>query len=101
MFDFIQLLLIVTGAVVVFSVLQPYIFLATVSVIAAFIMLRVHFLHTSQQLKQLESEGKSPVFTHLVTGLERLWTFRAFGWQPYFESLLCKALDLRTANWFL
>ncbi|XP_013371415.1 PREDICTED: cystic fibrosis transmembrane conductance regulator isoform X2 [Chinchilla lanigera] len=57
-FDFIQLLLIVIGAVTVVSVLQPYIFLATVPVIAAFIMLRAYFLRTSQQLKQLESEGE-------------------------------------------
>ncbi|ELK30420.1 Cystic fibrosis transmembrane conductance regulator [Myotis davidii] len=56
-FDFIQLVLIVIGAVAVVSVLRPYILLATVPVIAAFIALRYYFLHTSQQLKQLESEG--------------------------------------------
>uniref|UniRef100_A0A8C6DJ75 Cystic fibrosis transmembrane conductance regulator n=1 Tax=Moschus moschiferus TaxID=68415 RepID=A0A8C6DJ75_MOSMO len=100
-FDFIQLLLIVIGAVVVVSVLQPYIFLATVPVIAAFILLRAYFLHTSQQLKQLESEGRSPIFTHLVTSLKGLWTLRAFGRQPYFETLFHKALNLHTANWFL
>uniref|UniRef100_A0A8D2D3T4 Cystic fibrosis transmembrane conductance regulator n=1 Tax=Sciurus vulgaris TaxID=55149 RepID=A0A8D2D3T4_SCIVU len=100
-FDFIQLLLIVIGAVTVVSVLQPYIFLATVPVIAAFIMLRAYFLHTSQQLKQLESEGRSPIFTHLVTSLKGLWTLRAFGRQPYFETLFHKALNLHTASWFL
>ncbi|XP_032499905.1 cystic fibrosis transmembrane conductance regulator [Phocoena sinus] len=100
-FDFIQLLLIVIGAVVVVSVLQPYIFLATVPVIAAFILLRTYFLCTSQQLKQLESEGRSPIFTHLVTSLKGLWTLRAFGRQPYFETLFHKALNLHTANWFL
>ncbi|XP_016052415.1 PREDICTED: cystic fibrosis transmembrane conductance regulator [Miniopterus natalensis] len=100
-FDFIQLVLIVIGAVVVVSVLEPYIFLATVPVIAAFIMLRAYFLHTSQQLKQLESEGRSPIFTHLVTSLKGLWTLRAFGRQPYFEILFHKALNLHTANWFL
>ncbi|XP_058384894.1 cystic fibrosis transmembrane conductance regulator [Diceros bicornis minor] len=100
-FDFIQLLLIVIGAVAVVSVLQPYIFLATVPVIAAFIMLRAYFLRTSQQLKQLESEGRSPIFTHLVTSLRGLWTLRAFGRQPYFETLFHKALNLHTANWFL
>uniref|UniRef100_A0A9L0TR50 Cystic fibrosis transmembrane conductance regulator n=1 Tax=Equus caballus TaxID=9796 RepID=A0A9L0TR50_HORSE len=100
-FDFIQLLLIVIGAVAVVSVLQPYIFLATVPVIAAFIILRAYFLHTSQQLKQLESEGRSPIFTHLVTSLKGLWTLRAFGRQPYFETLFHKALNLHTANWFL
>uniref|UniRef100_A0A5F9CNK0 Cystic fibrosis transmembrane conductance regulator n=1 Tax=Oryctolagus cuniculus TaxID=9986 RepID=A0A5F9CNK0_RABIT len=100
-FDFIQLLLIVVGAIAVVSVLQPYIFLATVPVIAAFILLRAYFLHTSQQLKQLESEGRSPIFTHLVTSLKGLWTLRAFGRQPYFETLFHKALNLHTANWFL
>nr|Q2QLH0.1 RecName: Full=Cystic fibrosis transmembrane conductance regulator; Short=CFTR; AltName: Full=ATP-binding cassette sub-family C member 7; AltName: Full=Channel conductance-controlling ATPase; AltName: Full=cAMP-dependent chloride channel [Otolemur garnettii]ABA90408.1 cystic fibrosis transmembrane conductance regulator, ATP-binding cassette (sub-family C, member 7) [Otolemur garnettii] len=100
-FDFVQLLLIVIGAVAVVSVLQPYIFLATVPVIAAFVILRGYFLHTSQQLKQLESEGRSPIFTHLVTSLKGLWTLRAFGRQPYFETLFHKALNLHTANWFL
>ncbi|XP_021555017.1 cystic fibrosis transmembrane conductance regulator [Neomonachus schauinslandi] len=100
-FDFIQLLLIVIGAMVVVSALQPYIFLATVPVIAAFISLRAYFLHTSQQLKQLESEGRSPIFTHLVTSLKGLWTLRAFGRQPYFETLFHKTLNLHTANWFL
>ncbi|NXW99236.1 CFTR regulator, partial [Larus smithsonianus] len=100
-FDFVQLILIVIGAITVVSILQPYIFLASVPVIAAFIVLRAYFLHTSQQLKQLESEARSPIFTHLVTSLKGLWTLRAFGRQPYFETLFHKALNLHTANWFL
>nr|DBA31230.1 TPA: hypothetical protein GDO54_007108 [Pyxicephalus adspersus] len=101
MFDFIQLVLIVVGAITVVSILEPYIFLATVPVIIAFILLRSYFLHTSQQLKQLESEARSPIFTHLITSLKGLWTLRAFGRQPYFETLFHKALNLHTANWFL
>ncbi|GAB0176090.1 cystic fibrosis transmembrane conductance regulator [Grus japonensis] len=97
----LKLILIVIGAITVVSILQPYIFLASVPVIAAFIVLRAYFLHTSQQLKQLESEARSPIFTHLVTSLKGLWTLRAFGRQPYFETLFHKALNLHTANWFL
>lgn len=52
-----QLLFIVVGAIIVVSILQPYIFLATVPGLVAFILLRAYFLHTAQQLKQLESEG--------------------------------------------
>ncbi|ERE87631.1 cystic fibrosis transmembrane conductance regulator [Cricetulus griseus] len=100
-FDFIQLLFIVIGAIIVVSVLQPYIFLATVPGLVVFILLRAYFLHTSQQLKQLESEGRSPIFTHLVTSVKGLWTLRAFGRQPYFETLFHKALNLHTANWFM
>ncbi|XP_053320416.1 cystic fibrosis transmembrane conductance regulator [Spea bombifrons] len=100
-FDFIQLVLIVIGAITVVSILEPYIFLATIPVIAAFVLLRSYFLHTSQQLKQLESEARSPIFTHLITSLKGLWTLRAFGRQPYFETLFHKGLNLHTANWFL
>ncbi|XP_039769128.1 cystic fibrosis transmembrane conductance regulator isoform X1 [Ornithorhynchus anatinus] len=100
-FDFIQLLLIVIGAVTVVSALQPYIFLASVPVVIAFVLLRAYFLRTSQQLKQLESEARSPIFTHLITSLKGLWTLRAFGRQTYFEALFHKALNLHTANWFL
>ncbi|XP_064418015.1 cystic fibrosis transmembrane conductance regulator [Latimeria chalumnae] len=100
-FDFIQLLLIVVGAITVVSVLQPYIFLASVPVAIIFIMLRSYFLRTSQQLKQLESEARSPIFTHLITSLKGLWTLRAFGRQSYFETLFHKALNVHTANWFL
>lgn len=100
-FDFIQLILIVIGAITVVSLLEPYILLATIPVIIAFILLRAYFLHTSQQLKQLESEARSPIFTHLITTLKGLWTLRAFGRQPYFETLFHKALNLHTANWFL
>ncbi|XP_053572660.1 cystic fibrosis transmembrane conductance regulator [Bombina bombina] len=100
-FDFIQLILIVIGAITVVSIIEPYIFLATVPVIITFILLRSYFLHTSQQLKQLESEARSPIFAHLITSLKGLWTLRAFGRQPYFEALFHKALNLHTANWFL
>ncbi|KAM4676151.1 cystic fibrosis transmembrane conductance regulator [Discoglossus pictus] len=100
-FDFIQLVLIVIGAITVVSILEPYILLATVPVILAFIFLRAYFLHTSQQLKQLESEARSPIFTHLITSLKGLWTLRAFGRQPYFETLFHKSLNVHTANWFL
>ncbi|XP_029471843.1 cystic fibrosis transmembrane conductance regulator [Rhinatrema bivittatum] len=101
MFDFIQLVLIVVGAITVVSIIEPYILLATIPVIIAFILLRAYFLQTSQQLKQLESEARSPIFTHLITTLKGLWTLRAFGRQPYFETLFHKALNLHTANWFL
>nr|AJA90787.1 cystic fibrosis transmembrane conductance regulator [Protopterus annectens] len=100
-FDFIQLFFIVAGAITVVSVLRPYIFLAAVPVTVIFIVLRSYFLRSAQQLKQLESEARSPIFTHLITTLKGLWTVRAFGRQAYFETLFHKALNLHTANWFL
>ncbi|KAK1166934.1 cystic fibrosis transmembrane conductance regulator-like [Acipenser oxyrinchus oxyrinchus] len=100
-FDVVQLVLIVLGAMLVVSVMEPYVFLAAIPVIVAFVMLRAYFLRTSQQLKQLESEARSPIFSHLITSLKGLWSIRAFGRQAYFETLFHKALNVHTANWFL
>ncbi|XP_039617337.1 cystic fibrosis transmembrane conductance regulator [Polypterus senegalus] len=100
-FDFVQLTIIVLGAILVVASLKPYIFLAATPVIIAFVILRSYFLRTSQQLKQLESEARSPIFTHLITSLKGLWTIRAFSRQSYFEALFHKAINVHTANWFL
>lgn len=61
------------GAITVVSILEPYIFLASVPVIAAFILLRAYFLHTSQQLKQLESEGRSSKIGRLLNPQQINW----------------------------
>ncbi|XP_066561240.1 cystic fibrosis transmembrane conductance regulator [Amia ocellicauda] len=101
LFDFVQLTLILLGAIFVVSVIRPYIFLAALPLAVIFVLLRKYFLRTGQQLKQLEAEARSPVFSHLIISLKGLWTIRAFGRQTYFESLFHKALNIHTANWFL
>ncbi|XP_036373688.1 cystic fibrosis transmembrane conductance regulator-like [Megalops cyprinoides] len=101
LFDFIQLTLIVLGAIFVVSIMRPYIFLAAIPLSVTFVILRKYFLRTGQQLKQLESEARSPIFSHLIISLRGLWTIRAFGRQAYFETLFHKALNTHTANWYL
>lgn len=66
-------------------------------------IIRVHivYLHDLHYFLLEYFTGRSPIFTHLVTSLRGLWTLRAFGRQPYFETLFHKALNLHTANWFL
>ncbi|KAJ8395688.1 hypothetical protein AAFF_G00029250 [Aldrovandia affinis] len=100
LFDFIQLTLIVLGAIFVVSIMRPYIFLAAIPLSVIFVVLRKYFLRTGQQLKQLEAEARSPIFSHLILSLRGLWTIRAFGRQAYFETLFHKALNTHTANWF-
>nr|AQM50075.1 cystic fibrosis transmembrane conductance regulator isoform a [Anguilla japonica] len=101
LFDFIQLTLIVLGAIFVVSIMRPYIFLAAIPLSVIFVILRKYFLRTGQQLKQLEAEARSPIFSHLILSLRGLWTIRAFGRQSYFETLFHKALNTHTANWYL
>lgn len=100
LFDLIQLTLIVTGAIFTVSIIRPYIFIAAIPLAAIFVILRKYFLRTGQQLKLLEAEARSPIFSHLIISLRGLWTIRAFGRQTYFEMLFHKALNTHTATWF-
>uniref|UniRef100_A0A4W5Q063 Cystic fibrosis transmembrane conductance regulator n=1 Tax=Hucho hucho TaxID=62062 RepID=A0A4W5Q063_9TELE len=100
LFDLIQLTLIVLGAIFTVSIMRPYIFIAAIPLAVIFVVLRKYFLCTGQQLKQLEAEARSPIFSHLIISLKGLWTIRAFGRQCYFETLFHKALNTHTAIWF-
>uniref|UniRef100_A0A8C7G2U0 Cystic fibrosis transmembrane conductance regulator n=1 Tax=Oncorhynchus kisutch TaxID=8019 RepID=A0A8C7G2U0_ONCKI len=100
LFDLIQLTLIVLGAIFTVSIMRPYIFIAAIPLAVIFVVLRKYFLRTGQQLKQLEAEARSPIFSHLIISLKGLWTIRAFGRQSYFETLFHKALNTHTATWF-
>lgn len=100
LFDLIQLTLIVTGAIFTVSIIRPYIFIAAIPLAVIFVILRKYFLRTGQQLKLLEAEARSPIFSHLIISLRGLWTIRAFGRQTYFEMLFHKALNTHTATWF-
>ncbi|XP_031721469.1 cystic fibrosis transmembrane conductance regulator [Anarrhichthys ocellatus] len=100
LFDLIQLTLIVTGAIFTVSIIRPYIFIAAIPLAVIFVILRKYFLRTGQQLKLLEAEARSPIFSHLIISLKGLWTIRAFGRQTYFETLFHKALNTHTATWF-
>ncbi|XP_062317275.1 cystic fibrosis transmembrane conductance regulator [Osmerus eperlanus] len=100
LFDLIQLTLIVLGAIFTVSIMRPYIFIAAIPLACLFLALRKYFLRTGQQLRQLEAEARSPIFSHLIISLKGLWTIRAFGRQSYFETLFHKALNTHTAAWF-
>ncbi|XP_052008174.1 LOW QUALITY PROTEIN: cystic fibrosis transmembrane conductance regulator-like [Xyrauchen texanus] len=101
MFDFVQLTVVVVGCILVVSIVRPYIFLAATPLAIIFIGMRKYFLHTGQQLKQMETEARSPIFSHLMISLKGLWTIRAFERQAYFENLFQKAMNTHTATWFL
>uniref|UniRef100_A0A3Q0T6A4 Cystic fibrosis transmembrane conductance regulator n=1 Tax=Amphilophus citrinellus TaxID=61819 RepID=A0A3Q0T6A4_AMPCI len=100
LFDLIQVSLIVAGAIFTVSIMRPYIFIAALPLAFIYVLLRKYFLRTGQQLKVLEAEARTPIFSHLILSLKGLWTIRAFERQTYFETLFHKALNTHTATWF-
>uniref|UniRef100_A0A8D2LPA7 Cystic fibrosis transmembrane conductance regulator n=1 Tax=Varanus komodoensis TaxID=61221 RepID=A0A8D2LPA7_VARKO len=79
----------------------PWILIPLVPLLILFIFLRRYFLATSRDIKRLESTTRSPVFSHLSSSLQGLWTIRAFKAEQRFQELFDAHQDLHTEAWFL
>ncbi|XP_044865818.1 ATP-binding cassette sub-family C member 4 isoform X4 [Mauremys mutica] len=99
--DFIQTLLQIFGVVAVAVAVIPWILIPLVPLCILFIFLRRYFLDTARDIKRLESTTRSPVFSHLSTSLQGLWTIRAFKAEQRFQELFDAHQDLHSEAWFL
>ncbi|KAM4609455.1 ATP-binding cassette sub-family C member 4-like [Polymixia lowei] len=99
--DFIQVFLQVLGVIAVAAAVIPWIILPVVPLLVAFLFLRRYFLRTSRDIKRLESTTRSPVFSHLSSSLQGLWTIRAFKAQQRFQQMFDTYQELHTEAWFL
>jgi ATP-binding cassette subfamily C (CFTR/MRP) protein 1 len=62
--------------------------------ILAVYFLQKFYLRTSRQIRFLDLECKSPLYTHVAETLEGLSTIRAFGWQEAFMKTNVERLDI-------
>ncbi|VEN35015.1 unnamed protein product [Callosobruchus maculatus] len=96
-----QILLIMVGALVLVTIVNPY-FLILVAIIAFFFGIMRHiFLKTSKNIKRLEGIMRSPVFTHLNATIQGLTTIRSFGAQDILRDEFDKHQDCHTSAWFM
>ncbi len=49
------------------------------------LVLQKYYLRTSRQMRLLDLEAKSPLYSHFIESLSGLVTIRAFGWGDYFQ----------------
>jgi ATP-binding cassette subfamily C (CFTR/MRP) protein 1 len=56
-------------------------------------ILQAFYLRTSRQIRFLDLEAKSPLYTHFTETLSGLATIRAFGWQTAFQNKNLNYLD--------
>uniref|UniRef100_A0A668AYE5 Multidrug resistance-associated protein 4 n=1 Tax=Myripristis murdjan TaxID=586833 RepID=A0A668AYE5_9TELE len=96
-----QVFLQVVGVIAVSAAVIPWILIPVVPLLVVFLFLRCYFLQTSRDIKRLESTTRSPVFSHLSSSLQGLWTIRAFRVQQRFQQIFDANQDLHTAAWFL
>ncbi|XP_077453167.1 ATP-binding cassette sub-family C member 4 isoform X4 [Stigmatopora argus] len=99
--DFIQVFLQILGVVAVAAGVIPWILIPVFLLLIFFLFLRRYFLETSRDIKRLESTTRSPVFSHLSSSLQGLWTIRAFRAESRFQRAFDGHQDMHTAAWFL
>ncbi|XP_004626306.1 multidrug resistance-associated protein 4 isoform X1 [Octodon degus] len=99
--DFIQTLLLVISVVAVAVAVIPWIAIPMIPLAIIFFILRRYFLETSRDVKRLESTTRSPVFSHLSSSLQGLWTIRAYRAEERCQELFDAHQDLHSEAWFL
>ncbi|XP_022358423.1 multidrug resistance-associated protein 4 isoform X3 [Enhydra lutris kenyoni] len=99
--DFLQTFLQVLGVVGVAVAVIPWITIPLIPLGILFFVLRWYFLETSRDVKRLESTTRSPVFSHLSSSLQGLWTIRAYKAEERFQELFDAHQDLHSEAWFL
>ncbi|XP_010629028.1 multidrug resistance-associated protein 4 isoform X1 [Fukomys damarensis] len=99
--DFIQTLLFVISVMAVAVAVIPWIAVPMIPLAIIFFVLRRYFLETSRDVKRLESTTRSPVFSHLSSSLQGLWTVRAYRAEERCQELFDAHQDLHSEAWFL
>lgn len=64
-------------------------------------MLQKFYLRTSRQMRLLDLEAKSPLFSQFLESLSGLVTIRAFGWSSRFEEQNLELLDASQKPFYL
>ncbi|XP_061290378.1 ATP-binding cassette sub-family C member 4-like [Bos javanicus] len=99
--DFIQMFLLVIGVVAVMVAMIPWVAIPVIPLGIIFFVLRRYSLETSRDVKRLESTTRSPVFSHLASSLQGLWTIRAYKAEQRFQEVFDACQDLHSEAWFL
>lgn len=70
-------------------------------IIVAIYLLQKIYLKTSRQLRLLDLESKSPLYSHFTETLSGLTTIRAFGWQTQSAAKNRRLLDISQKPYYL
>eukprot|EP01134_Creolimax_fragrantissima_P003514 CFRG3514T1 len=99
-YDFLQALFMVVGIVLMVVVIVPWVLLAIVPLVIAFIMLRRYFLPASRDIKRLEGIARSPIYSTYSSVLQGLPIIRAFKANDRVLDEFYLKLNTHTRMWF-
>ncbi|KAI2486583.1 Canalicular multispecific organic anion transporter 1 [Pyrenophora tritici-repentis] len=89
------------GQMAIIAVASPYAAVSFPVVGISVYFIQKFYLRTSRQLRFLDLEAKSPLYTQFTEILEGLATIRAFGWQSFVEEKAKALLDLSQRPFYL
>ena len=107
--DTMQYLLMTIGSIAIIGKTNPWVLLILIPLVPAVLWLRRFYIHSSRQLKRLESVTRSPIYTLFASSLDGLTSIRAFDVQGDFLNMIVERIDrnarayfilIATARWF-
>lgn len=97
---FLGLMQCISGLALI-AVGSTYMALTVPALVLSLYFLQRFYLRTSRQMRFLDLECKSPLYTHFAETLEGISTIRAFGWQGQFINANIKHLDVSQRPYYL
>ncbi|KAF9984806.1 hypothetical protein BGZ75_003629, partial [Mortierella antarctica] len=77
-YDTITIAIMLSGSVVTVCIVNPWIIISIPFILLAFAGLRYLYMKSSRQVKRIDSQSRSPVYSHLTETLDGLVSVRAF-----------------------
>ncbi|KAF9968069.1 hypothetical protein BGZ70_006870 [Mortierella alpina] len=77
-YDTITIAIMLSGSVVTVCIVNPWIIISIPFILSAFAGLRYLYMKSSRQVKRIDSQSRSPVYSHLTETLDGLVSVRAF-----------------------
>ncbi|KAI1315767.1 hypothetical protein EDD11_000370 [Mortierella claussenii] len=94
-FDATQIVFMLFGSVVVVCIVNAWIVISIPFLFGGFIFLRSVYIRTSRQVKRIDSQTRSPIYSQLSETLDGLTSVRAFG---VGERFMGRFVDAQEAN---
>ncbi|KAF9284960.1 hypothetical protein BGZ68_004271 [Mortierella alpina] len=77
-YDTVTIAIMLSGSVVTVCIVNPWIIISIPFILSAFAALRYLYMKSSRQVKRIDSQSRSPVYSHLTETLDGLVSVRAF-----------------------
>lgn len=89
------------GAVLTVAFVFPYFLIPAIFIGLAYRELAIGYLNTGRDLRRMESNTRSPIFSHFGELLEGIVTVRAFSAERRFLDSLHRKIDTTTKMWYM